>query len=61
MIDEEITSLTIWRCFLCQYEAFEVESDERICSRCANKTETKLKDEYRQYRWCSTCNTIEEL
>ena len=56
-VDEEVSSLTIWDCGSCLYRAFEDESDERICSKCGKKTESKLKDSKKEYWWCSNCNS----
>lgn len=58
-IDEEISDLTIWGCYKCSYQAFEDELDERNCSKCGNKTATRLRDEAKVFWWCSTCNKIE--
>lgn len=56
-VDEEESPLTIWDCVNCQYRAFENESDERNCLKCGKKSESKLKDEKKEYWWCSSCNT----
>jgi len=58
-IDEEISELTIWGCYECEYQAFENESKERNCTKCSKKTESRLKDNEKEFWWCSTCNTIE--
>lgn len=58
-MDEEITELTIWGCYRCYYQAFEDESDKRNCQKCGKKTESKLKDDEKEYWWCSNCNTTE--
>ena len=58
-IDDEITDLTIWNCYNCLYQAFEDETSERICKQCGKKTESKLKDDQKEYWWCSSCNSIE--
>jgi DNA-directed RNA polymerase subunit RPC12/RpoP len=58
-VDEEESPLTIWDCGNCRYRAFENESDERNCSKCGKKTESKLKDNKKEYWWCSNCNTTE--
>ena len=58
VVDEEISSLTIWGCYNCRYEAIEDESLERICSRCGSKSESYLKDQESEYWWCSNCNRI---
>ena len=60
-VDEEESPLTIWDCGNCQYRAFENESDERNCSKCGKKSESKLKDEIKEYWWCSCCNTTSEI
>lgn len=58
-MDDEISDLTIWGCYKCDYRALENESDERNCGKCGKKTESKLKDEENEYWWCSTCNATE--
>lgn len=58
-MDEDESSLTIWDCMNCEYRAFENESDERNCSKCGKKTESKLRDDEREFWWCSTCNKTE--
>jgi len=55
-IDDDISESTIWRCYKCNYEAYENESDERKSSHCNQKTESKLKDNEKEYWWCFTCN-----
>ena len=52
-IDEEESPLTYWGCYECNYGAYEDESKERICSNCEKKTESRLKDEEKEYWWCS--------
>lgn len=59
IMDNEISDLTIWSCYECRYQAFENESDLRICSNCGNKTESKLKDDKKEYLWCPNCNKTE--
>ena len=58
-VNEEISDLTVWACYKCYYQAFEYESDERNCQNCGKKTESKLKDDEKDYLWCSNCNTTE--
>jgi len=58
-VDEEESPLTIWDCENCQYRAFENESDERYCSICKLKSESKLIDSIKEYWWCSSCNKTE--
>lgn len=58
-IDED-NSLTRWAC-VCGYEAYEDESFERECSRCQNQTESKLKDDEKEYWWCSSCHRTEVI
>ena len=58
-IDEGESHLTIWDCGNCNYRAFENECDERNCSKCRKKTESKLMDNKKEYWWCSNCNTTE--
>ncbi len=60
-VDDEISDLTIWGCYACSYRALEDESNERNCSRCENRTESRLKDDEKEYWWCSTCNKIESI
>ena len=55
MIDEEISPLTIWGCYNCNYEAFEDESEERPCNHCSTHTEIKLRDKTKEYWWCNHC------
>ncbi|WP_299248816.1 hypothetical protein [uncultured Aquimarina sp.] len=56
-IDDEDKLLTQWGCNKCYYQAFENESDQRICSNCKKETESKLKDDTKNYWWCSNCGT----
>ena len=56
-IDEEVSPFTIWGCS-CGYMAFEDEAFERKCSNCGRNTESKLKDEEKEYWWCASCNRI---
>jgi DNA-directed RNA polymerase subunit RPC12/RpoP len=56
-MDDEISDLTIWGCYKCFYQAHENEADERYCSKCGKKSESKLKDSEKEYWWCSNCNT----
>lgn len=57
--DQEESEFTVWTCQKCAYQAFENELDERECSKCNNKTESRLRDDENEYWWCSTCNTVE--
>ncbi len=54
-IDDEDSLLTRWGCHKCYYQAFENESDQRISSECKKETESKLKDDNKNYWWCSSC------
>jgi hypothetical protein len=54
-MDDEISDLTIWGCYKCFYQAFENESEERTCSTCGNKSESKLQEKESEYWWCWTC------
>lgn len=58
---EEKAALTYWGCYQCGYGAYEDESQERQCSDCGKKTESRLQDEKREYWWCSSCNRIKEI
>ena len=58
-INEEESHLTIWDCENCQYLALENEFDERNCTKCGKKAESKLKDNKKEYWWCSNCNITE--
>ena len=60
-IDEELSLLTLWHCYKCDYQAEEDESYERNCSKCGKQTESKLKDSLKDYWWCSTCNSSLEI
>ncbi|WP_396637395.1 hypothetical protein [Maribacter sp. R77961] len=60
-VDEDESPLTIWDCGNCNYRAFENETDERNCSNCGKKTESKLKDNKKEYWWCSNCSTTKEI
>ncbi|GGD02779.1 hypothetical protein [Hyunsoonleella pacifica] len=60
-LDEEISELTIWNCYKCEYQAYENEKDERNCQNCERRTETKLKDNRKEYWWCSDCNSKSEI
>jgi hypothetical protein len=57
-INEDYSSLTYWFCFKCRYDAYEDESQERICTVCDKKTESRLQDKKQEYWWCSNCNSI---
>jgi len=48
-VDEDQSPLTIWGCGNCGYRAFENESDERICSDCGKKNESKFKDSENEF------------
>lgn len=56
-IDEDVSELTIWFCSNCSYQVFENEYEESECSKCKSKTTSKLKDNLKEYWWCSNCNT----
>ena len=58
MLDEDVSDLTIWGCYNCGYEAFEDESKERNCMKYGSKTESKLKDNIKEYWWCCKCNEV---
>ena len=60
-VNEEESPLTIWDCKNCQYRALEDESIERNCSNCGKKTESKLKDNKKEYWWCFNYNTTKEI
>lgn len=60
-IDEEESPLTYWGCYKCEYGAYEDESQERICSNCGKKTESRMKDEEKEYWWCSSCNATTKI
>ena len=57
-VDEENSSLTRWACE-CGYEAYKEESFERKCSSFQNETESKLKDDEKEYWWHSSCIRVE--
>ena len=57
-IDEEQSDFTIWGCYKCGYHAEEDETKERSCSKCGKPTESKLKDNQKEFWWCSSCNHI---
>jgi DNA-directed RNA polymerase subunit RPC12/RpoP len=57
--DEEESPHIIWDCSKCGYRAFENESDEKNCSDCGKKVESKLNDLEKEYWWCSNCNKTE--
>ncbi|TXG37357.1 hypothetical protein [Seonamhaeicola maritimus] len=60
-VDDEISDLTVWSCFECNYQAFENELEEQYCSECVKKTKSKLSDKEKDYWWCSNCNTVEVI
>lgn len=60
-IDDEISDLTSWSCYHCNYSALENEKDECICESCGKRTKTKLQDDTKKYWWCSSCNEIIRL
>ncbi len=60
-VDDEKSNLTVWGCYQCNYEAYEDESLERICSNCNKKTESRLKDKDKEYWWCSSCNSVSKI
>lgn len=57
-IDEEESPLTFWGCD-CGYNAYEDESRERVCEVCTIKTESHMRDDQKEFWWCSSCNKIE--
>tara|TARA_R110002073_G_scaffold72537_1_gene177043 strand:- start:705 stop:950 length:246 start_codon:yes stop_codon:yes gene_type:complete len=59
LIDEEVSELTIWGCNECRYQAFEDESEQRICNKCGKRSELRLKDDEKEYWWCTTCKATE--
>lgn len=54
-------SLTQWGCWKCGYGACEDESRERVCLECGKKTECHMRDEEKEYWWCSSCNKTEVI
>jgi len=60
-INGEKSFLTLWGCVKCNYRAFEDESLERNCSKCEKKSESRLKDETKEYWWCSNFNSVLEI
>lgn len=57
-VDEEVSVLTIWGCWECNYRAFEDESKESKCPDCNSPGRIELKDEYSEYWWCIRCERI---
>jgi ribosomal protein L37AE/L43A len=60
-IDDEMSTITIWSCYLCDYQTYEDDRDEVKCENCQEKTKTILQNEVEEFWWCSVCNTISEL
>ena len=58
ILDEEVSTSTIWHCYSCGYTAYEDESLERICQNCKKLSESRMKDESMEYWWCSNCRSI---
>ncbi len=50
--------ITTWHCSSCGYDATEDERLERECPDCDKKTQDRLKDDEKEYWWCSSCNRI---
>lgn len=60
-IDEEESSLTLWRCDSCGYEAYEDETRIIDCPACGTeKMNMLIKDAEGFHRWCCLCNLFEE-
>ena len=57
---DDDSSLTYWGCS-CGYSALEDEAEERECAVCYIKSESKMKDETKEYWWCSSCNRVTEI
>ena len=57
-IDEEQSPLTFWACS-CGYNAYENESKETICEVCNKETKSNMRDDQKEFWWCSSCNKIE--
>ena len=49
--------ITTWHCHKCNYDATEDERLERRCPDCRNKSQSRLKDDEKEYWWCCVCNT----
>lgn len=60
-IDDEMSTITIWSCYHCDYQAYEDDREEVKCENCQEKTKTFLQNEDEEFWWCSVCNTISEL
>ncbi len=58
IIDE--SGLTHWYCNNrdCKYHAVEDESLERVCRKCGHKSESNMKDDFKNYWWCSYCDKV---
>ena len=57
-MEDESDVITLWGCFECGYSAKEDETLERECPDCGQKTQSLLKDDEKEYWWCSSCNRI---
>ena len=55
IVDNEISDLTIWDCWECNYTAYEDESKESNCPECKFPFRIFLKDDNSKYWWCSEC------
>lgn len=60
-IDEEMSTITIWSCYNCDYQTYEDDCDEVKCENCQEITKTFLQNEDEEFWWCSVCNAISEL
>ncbi|HEY0055767.1 MAG TPA: hypothetical protein VGB63_10455 [Pedobacter sp.] len=60
-LNEDLPNLTAWGCYSCCYQAFEDEAKERVCTACKRKTESFMKDEEKEYWWCSSCNKVTDV
>ena len=60
-VDDEMSSITIWSCYNCDYQTYEDDRDEIKCEKCQENTKTFLKNEDEEFWWCSVCNTVSEI
>jgi hypothetical protein len=54
-MDDEVDELTIWYCHFCKYSANENERQETHCPHCSQKSLMLFKDDFEEYRYCSSC------
>ena len=60
-IDDAKSTLTIWGCYQCHYQAFEDESKMTECENCKKLTKSYMSDSKSKFWWCTNCNVLEKI